>query len=153
MLFRNFELVSSILCSIETVYGITAVHMEQLEQCDRLLLKKFSVLFLAWRLKLFTSKENFTFPLYDDRKKINLLLEYLTQNWKWISKTSPTNAAVKMVVGMLGVSVFQTKIVCLSRVGNLESRWILLIITETFSAMERILYSKAHWRWCPLLLS
>ena len=80
MLFRNSKLVSSILCSIETVYGITAVHMEQLEQCDRLLLKKFSVLFLAWRLKLFTSKENFTFPLYDDRKKINLLLEYLTQN-------------------------------------------------------------------------
>ena len=40
MLFRNSKLVSSILCSIETVYGLTAAHIEQLEQCDRLLLRK-----------------------------------------------------------------------------------------------------------------
>ena len=40
MLFRNSKLVSSILCSIETLYGLTTAHIEQLEQCDRLLLRK-----------------------------------------------------------------------------------------------------------------
>ena len=28
------------LCSVETLYGLTAAHIEQLEQCDRLLLRK-----------------------------------------------------------------------------------------------------------------
>ena len=40
MLFRNSKLVNSILCSIETVYGLTNAHIEQLEKCDRLLMRK-----------------------------------------------------------------------------------------------------------------
>ena len=39
-LFRNSKLVSGILCSIETVYGLTNAHIEQLEQCDRMLMRK-----------------------------------------------------------------------------------------------------------------
>ena len=34
------KLVSGMLCSIETVYGLTNAHIEQLEQCDRMLLRK-----------------------------------------------------------------------------------------------------------------
>ena len=40
ILFRNSKLVSSMLCSIETLYGLTNAHIEKLEQCDRLLLRK-----------------------------------------------------------------------------------------------------------------
>ena len=40
MLFRNSKLVNSILCSIETMYGLTNAHIEQLEKCDRLLMRK-----------------------------------------------------------------------------------------------------------------
>ena len=40
MLFRNSKLVSGMLCSIETVYGLTNAHIEQLEQCDRMLMRK-----------------------------------------------------------------------------------------------------------------
>ena len=40
LLFRNSKLVSGMLCSIETVYGLTNAHIEQLEQCDRMLLRK-----------------------------------------------------------------------------------------------------------------
>ena len=40
MLFRNSKLVSGMLCSIETLYGLTTVHIERLEKCDRLFLRK-----------------------------------------------------------------------------------------------------------------
>ena len=40
MLFRNSKLVNGILCSIETLYGLTNTHIEQLEKCDRLLMRK-----------------------------------------------------------------------------------------------------------------
>ena len=40
MLFRNSKLVSGMLCIIETVYGLTNAHIEQLEQCDRMLMRK-----------------------------------------------------------------------------------------------------------------
>ena len=40
VLFRNSKLVNSKLCSIETLYGLTSTHIEQLEKCDRLLMRK-----------------------------------------------------------------------------------------------------------------
>ena len=40
MLFRNSMLINGILCSIESVYGLTNTHIEQLEQCDRILMRK-----------------------------------------------------------------------------------------------------------------
>ena len=40
ILFRNSKLVSGMLCSIETVYGLSNAHIEQLEQCDRMLMRK-----------------------------------------------------------------------------------------------------------------
>ena len=40
ILLRNSKLVSGMLCSIETVYGLTKAHIEQLEQCDRMLMRK-----------------------------------------------------------------------------------------------------------------
>ena len=40
MLFRSSMLVNGMLCSIEVVYGLKNSHIEQLEQCDRMLMKK-----------------------------------------------------------------------------------------------------------------
>ena len=40
MLFRNSKLVSGMLCSIETLYGLNTAHIERLEKIDRLLLRK-----------------------------------------------------------------------------------------------------------------
>ena len=40
MLFRNSKLVNGILFSIETLYGLTNAHIDKLEQCDRLLMRK-----------------------------------------------------------------------------------------------------------------
>ena len=37
MLFRQYNLVSGMLCSIETLYGLSNTDIEQLEQCDRML--------------------------------------------------------------------------------------------------------------------
>ena len=40
LLFRNSMLINSILCSIEAVYGLKAVHIEKLENVDKYLLRK-----------------------------------------------------------------------------------------------------------------
>ena len=40
MQFRNAKLVNGMLCSIESLYGITKSHVEQLEQVDRFLMRK-----------------------------------------------------------------------------------------------------------------
>ena len=40
ILFRNSMLVNGILCSIEALYGLKNSHIEQLEQCDRILMRK-----------------------------------------------------------------------------------------------------------------
>ena len=40
MMFRNSMLINRILCSIESVYGLTNAHIEQLELCDRILMRK-----------------------------------------------------------------------------------------------------------------
>ena len=40
MMFRNSMLINGILCSIESVYGLTNAHIEQLELCDRILMRK-----------------------------------------------------------------------------------------------------------------
>ena len=40
VLFRNSKLVNGMLYSIETLYGLTHAHIEKLEQCDRLFLRK-----------------------------------------------------------------------------------------------------------------
>ena len=37
---RNAKLINGMLCSIESVYGITSSHVEQLEQCDRFFMRK-----------------------------------------------------------------------------------------------------------------
>ena len=60
------------------------------------------------------------------------------QNARFVGMSVPTT-----VVGMLAVPVLPTKVVG-PHVGSLESSWIELIITETFSALDRILvYKKA----------
>ena len=41
MMFWNSMLINGILCSIESVYGLTNAHTEQLELCDRILMKKY----------------------------------------------------------------------------------------------------------------
>ena len=40
LLFRNSMLINGILCSIESVYGFINTHIEQLERCDRILMRK-----------------------------------------------------------------------------------------------------------------
>ena len=40
LLFRNSMLINGILCSVDALYGITNTHIEQLEQCDRMLMRK-----------------------------------------------------------------------------------------------------------------
>ena len=40
MMFRNSMLINGILCSIESVYGLNKTHIEQLELCDKILMKK-----------------------------------------------------------------------------------------------------------------
>ena len=37
---RNAKLINGMLCSIETMYGLTNSHIEQLEQCDRFFMRK-----------------------------------------------------------------------------------------------------------------
>ena len=37
---RNAKLINGMLCSIETVYGLTTSHIEQLEQCDKFFMRK-----------------------------------------------------------------------------------------------------------------
>ena len=37
---RNAKLINGMLCSIETVYGLTSSHIEQLEQCDKFFMRK-----------------------------------------------------------------------------------------------------------------
>ena len=37
---RNAKLINGMLCSIETVYGLTIRHIEQLEQCDKFFMRK-----------------------------------------------------------------------------------------------------------------
>ena len=37
---RNAKLINGMLCSIETVYGLTENHIEQLEKCDRFFMRK-----------------------------------------------------------------------------------------------------------------
>ena len=39
-LFRSSMLVNGIMCSIEALYGLKSSHIEQLEQCDRMFMKK-----------------------------------------------------------------------------------------------------------------
>ena len=38
--FRNAKLINGMLCSIESVYGLTSSHIDQLEQCDRFFMRK-----------------------------------------------------------------------------------------------------------------
>ena len=38
--FRNAKLINGVLCSIESVYGLTSSHIDQLEQCDRFFMRK-----------------------------------------------------------------------------------------------------------------
>ena len=38
--FRNAKLINGMLCSIESIHGLTKSHVEQLEQCDRFLMRK-----------------------------------------------------------------------------------------------------------------
>ena len=39
-LFRSSMLVNGIMCSIEALYGLKSSHIEQLEQCDRMFMRK-----------------------------------------------------------------------------------------------------------------
>ena len=57
MLFRNSKLVNGILYSIETLYGLTNAHIDKLEQCDRLLMRKCSIVFQARQQKHFISTQ------------------------------------------------------------------------------------------------
>ena len=40
LMFRSSMLINGILCSIESLYGLTDGHIEQLEQCDRMLMRQ-----------------------------------------------------------------------------------------------------------------
>ena len=40
LLFRSSMLINGILCSIEALYGLKKNHIEQLEQCDRMLMRR-----------------------------------------------------------------------------------------------------------------
>ena len=40
MMFRNSMFLSGILCSIESLYGITNEHIEMLEKCDRQFMRR-----------------------------------------------------------------------------------------------------------------
>ena len=40
LLFRDSMLINGMLCSVETLYGLTNSHIEQLEQCDKMLMRR-----------------------------------------------------------------------------------------------------------------
>ena len=90
MMFRNSMLINGILCSIESVYGLTDKHIEQLELCDRILMKKIINSVSTTATEAYYIETN-TLPL-----RFIILARRLMYYWEIIHK--PDSELVKQVL-------------------------------------------------------
>ena len=99
LMFRSSMLINGILCSIESLYGLTDGHIEQLEQCDRMLMRQLFSSVSTTAIEAFYY-ETGTLPL-----RFTIIARRLMYLWCILQK--PENELVKQVYTAQKISPVQ----------------------------------------------
>ena len=63
LLFRDSMLINGMLCSVKTLYGLTNSHIEQLEQCDTMLMRRLFKYVSSTAIEAFYIETGMILPL------------------------------------------------------------------------------------------